>query len=68
MFGNGDPLDWARHPRSQVALTLLFNGASRDRQLAAIQAKLIKDGVASEQGRLLFFWDGSNWVKNKGRR
>ncbi len=68
MFGHGDPLDWARHPRSQVALTQLFNSATRDRQLAPIKEKLIKDGIASSEGSLLFFWNGSKWVKNNGRR
>lgn len=56
-------LDWARHPKSQLACTAVFDGAKRDGRLREIRDDMVRDGVASESGSLLKRWDGTQWVK-----
>jgi hypothetical protein len=51
--GQPDPLAWAKRPKSQAAVRLLRDGAKRSRRLAVILNNLIRDGVVSENGRLL---------------
>lgn len=64
MKGPSDPLGWATRPASEVALRAVFDAAGKDRRFAAIKAKLIKDGIASESGKLLLRWQNNAWVKN----
>lgn len=64
MKGPSDPLGWARQPASDLALKMVFDTARKDRRFAAIKAKLIEDGIASENGKLLFRWQNNAWVKN----
>ena len=58
-----DMLHWAKHPRSQGALDMVFSTAKSDLRFAAIVEKLIADGIALESGRLVKQWDGAGWVK-----
>lgn len=51
--GQGDPLSWARYPRSQVALGWLVEGARQDSRLRHILAGLVATGIANEKGTLL---------------
>jgi hypothetical protein len=64
MIGPADPRGWAKRPASGIALTAVFHAARSDRRFAAIRDKLIEDGIATEAGRLLFRWDGKEWVKH----
>ena len=61
-----DPLDWARHPRSDAALYVLVRGAERNRKLAEILKELQEIGVVSPDGkRLLAHWDGLRWAPHR---
>ncbi len=59
-----DPMRWAKRPASQIALNFVSSGAKKDRRLREILADLIRDGIATEDGRLLKRWDGmeGKWV------
>lgn len=64
MKGPSDPLGWARKPASDLALKRVFEAGRQDRRFVDIKAKLIKDGIATESGKLLFRWQNNAWVKN----
>lgn len=64
MKGPADPLAWARQPASAVACRAVFAGACHSRRLAAIRDELIADGLARNDGQLLFRWNGKEWVKH----
>lgn len=59
-----DPLDWAKHPRSQEGLRFLVQAAKNDRVLYRILTKLVDDKVCTANGVLLRRWDGVRWVKH----
>ncbi len=62
MFGDLDPLLWAKRPKSQCALDLLMTGAKEgDSRLVEILAGHVRDGVCNESGKLLQRWDGQSW-------
>lgn len=61
---NFDPLRWATHPRSPLALHAVIDGAHDGiSALATIHQSLISDGICSESGRLLLAWNGNNFVE-----
>lgn len=61
-----DPLEWARHPRSEAALHVLVRGAKSSRRLRAILEELQEIGVVSpDGGRLLAHWDGVRWAPHR---
>jgi hypothetical protein len=59
--GPADPLGWATKPRSPISLAVIMKKADSDRQFRAIRDRLIKDGICTESGRLLFRWTGIAW-------
>lgn len=61
MHGPADPLAWASHPRSQHAMTVVWTKAETDRQFRAIRDKLLRDGICTKTGKLLFKWIGQSW-------
>jgi len=61
MQGPADPLEWARHPRSQTAMKLVQEGAQTHRPLRAIFLAHVASGVADANGKLLLRWDGAQW-------
>lgn len=61
-----DGLLWAKKPKSQKALDFVFDGkkhANRFPALAQIFDQLVRDGIATPEGKLLSRWDGCQWVK-----
>ncbi len=62
--GDIDPLNWAKRPRSQIALNFLRHGAALgDSRLAAILAGHVESGVCDATGRqLLQAWNGASWT------
>lgn len=62
---HADPLAWAAHPGSQVAMNAIWREGMHQGNsvLRAILDKHIADGICSSAGRLLMRWDGSKWVK-----
>jgi hypothetical protein len=44
-----------------LALAAVMKKAESDRQFRAIRDRLIKDGICTEAGRLLFRWTGIAW-------
>jgi hypothetical protein len=61
MKGPADPLGWAAKPRSQFALNAVVKKADSDRQFRAILDRLIKEGICTAAGILLFRWTGLSW-------
>lgn len=61
MQGPADPLEWAKHPRSPLALKYVQEGGLENRHLRAIFAAHVAAGVADATGRLLKRWDGAQW-------
>ena len=59
-----DPLEWARHPKSDATLQHLRRHMKRDLRLAAIYAELVEINVCTAEGKLLCRWDGHKWVPN----
>lgn len=58
-----DPLEWAKKPRSQVALDFLRRGAELgDSKLAGILSGHVTAGVCDAEGRnLRKWWNGYSW-------
>jgi hypothetical protein len=69
MIGPADPLEWAKHPRSQAAMEVIARGAKENRQLRRLLEAHIQSGVCNEAGKLLSRWDGQKWrpVERPGR-
>lgn len=61
MLGPADPLEWAKHPRSQAAMKLVQEGAETHRHLRAIFSAHLASGVADARGNLRMRWDGTQW-------
>lgn len=61
MKGPADELGWAKKPRSQEALDAVFTIAGRDKRFASIRDKLIKNEIATAEGKLLYRFDGHDW-------
>ena len=63
--GKDDDLDtllWSRKPKSQCALDLLMAGAKEgDSRLNEICSAHVREGVCTEDGKLLQRWDGQSW-------
>jgi hypothetical protein len=55
--GPDDKLEWAKRPRSAIAMHTICIGATHDSRLAAILAELREQGVCDDHGRLLRRWD-----------
>lgn len=61
-----DGLLWAKKPKSQKAMDFIADGkkhANRFPALAEVFDYLVKEGIANELGKLLYRWDGVQWVK-----
>ena len=61
-----DGLLWAKRPKSQVAMNALYDAKKNQGRfpaLAAIFDQHVRDGIASEAGKILTRWDGLGWVK-----
>lgn len=61
-----DGLLWAKRPKSQVAMSALYDAKKNQGRfpaLAAIFDQHVRDGIASEAGKILARWDGLAWVK-----
>jgi hypothetical protein len=61
MQGPADPLEWAKHPRSPMAMERVVEGAKSNRHLREIFAAHVAAGVCDAEGRLLLRWDGLQW-------
>lgn len=61
MNGPADPLGWAKQPRSPQALAAVVRLAQSDPRFRAVLAGLVRQGVASEDQRLLRRWCGTEW-------
>lgn len=59
-----DPLEWARHPKTQPALDHLRRNMRSDRRLMAIYAELVEIKACTPSGKLLCRWDGHKWIPN----
>ena len=58
-----DPLLWARKPRSQHAFYRLKAGADGgNTSLSGILGDLVEAGVCTGDGKLLYCWQGGQWV------
>lgn len=58
-----DPLLWAKRPKSQTALNMLIDGATKSVALREIVADLKAAGICSEAGKLLKRYKGQGqWV------
>lgn len=62
LYGDLDPLLWAKRPRSQTALDFVRRGSAGNTDLLDIIQKHVADGVCDENGKLLLRWDGVLWV------
>lgn len=61
-----DGLAWAKKPKSQKAMDYIADGkkhANRFPALADVFDYLVKEGIANEAGKLLYRWDGMEWVR-----
>ncbi len=64
-MGPTDPLEWAKHPRSEAALRSIVEGSKKSRRLRAILEELKATRVCTpDADRLLVRWDGARWVPN----
>ncbi len=55
-----DPIFWALHPRSQMAMNCIREAAANDpARFSPCVAKLIEDGICTESGRLLRRYRGN---------
>lgn len=61
MQGPADPLGWASKPRSPFAMAAIVRKAETDRQFRAILDRLVKEGICTATGQLLFRWTGLAW-------
>jgi hypothetical protein len=60
----GDPLVWAKRPRSPTALSAVIKGAKTHQGLRQVLTVLIADGIAREDGRLLHRYCGmEQWAQ-----
>lgn len=61
-----DGLLWAKRPKSQKAISVLFDAKKERRKfpaLAEIFDNHVRDGVCDETGKILRRFDGQAWVK-----
>lgn len=60
-----DHMDWAKKPRSAMAMSVVFEEArkGRDPRFKEIADWLVREGCATEDGKALFVWDGKGWVR-----
>lgn len=61
-----DGLHWAKHPRSQKAMDFVADAKKDSRKfpaLAAVFDRLVRDGIALENGKLLKKYRDGEWVK-----
>ena len=61
-----DGMLWAKRPKSQIAMNALYDAKKNQGRfpaLAAIFDQHVRDGIASEAGKILARWDGLAWVK-----
>lgn len=57
-------LMWATHPKSHLALSMVFAARDRgDQRFATVIERLIDDGICTSEGKLLKRWDGNSWLK-----
>ena len=54
-------MEWAKHPRSPMAMERVVEGAKLNRHLREIFAAHVAAGVCDAEGRLLLRWDGLQW-------
>jgi len=59
-----DPLEWAKHPKSQAALHHIRRHMKHDRRLKAIFDELVEIKACTAAGGLLCRWNGHRWVNN----
>lgn len=61
-FGGRDPLDWARRPRSLIAFAAVQKlAADGDDRFAEIAEELKREGICSDDCRLMRCWNGLEW-------
>jgi hypothetical protein len=61
-----DGLMWAKKPKSQRAMEMVFDAkknAARFPALASVFDQLVIDGICTGEGKLLLRWDGLSFVK-----
>lgn len=63
VIGPSDHLGWAKKPKSREAIERIKDLSTRDRRFISIWRKLVDEGIATETGRPIVLWDGTQWVK-----
>lgn len=58
-----DHMQWAKRPRSQIALDYAFKASKRVPAIKDILSVLIEKCICTESGTLIHKWDGKDWRK-----